>query len=134
MLRSAFQNVWQLAGRSPWPVVEMEMSTTECCSSCLWGTSQASDSATGRLLLTYKIDGVQFGDLGVEPQALGNPTQLFSNVLGVACLGAIEDQGSTPLHCARHDAIERAENSARRFATAIEDTVCVHGELAALEG
>lgn len=44
--------------------------------------------------LTYKADCIQFCDFRVEAQALNEPSQLFSNVLGISCLGAIEDKGA----------------------------------------
>ena len=44
--------------------------------------------------LTYKADCIQFCDFRVEAQALSEPSQLLSNVLGISCLGAIEDEGA----------------------------------------
>jgi hypothetical protein len=46
------------------------------------------------LWLTYEGDGVEVGDMGVEAQALCNPSQFLGNILGVASFGAIEDQGA----------------------------------------
>lgn len=43
----------------------------------------------------YEADGIELGDVGVEAQTLGQAAQLFCNVLGVSCLGAVDDQGST---------------------------------------
>lgn len=34
VLRRAFQKAWLFGGRSPWPVVEMAIRTTSCCSNC----------------------------------------------------------------------------------------------------
>lgn len=44
--------------------------------------------------LTYKADCIQFCDFRVEAQALSEPSQLLSNVLGISRLGAIEDEGA----------------------------------------
>lgn len=43
----------------------------------------------------YKIDSIQLDNVGVEAQTLGDPPQLFCDVLSSACLGAIDDQGAT---------------------------------------
>jgi hypothetical protein len=44
--------------------------------------------------LTYKADCIQFCDFRVEAQALSEPAQLFSNILSISSLGAIEDKGA----------------------------------------
>jgi hypothetical protein len=53
-------------------------------------------------LLTYKTDGVQLRDFRFESQAFRDPSHLLSDVLRIARLGAINNQGPARLLCARH--------------------------------
>jgi len=46
---------------------------------------------------TYKGNGIQLRDLGVESQAYGEPSQFLSDVLGVSRLGTVNDQGPARL-------------------------------------
>jgi hypothetical protein len=73
----------------------------------LWYKSGSDLPKTDVCSWTYKLDGIQLGDLSIETKALSDPAQLLGNVLGVACLGAIEDKGSPRLRSGRHGAILR---------------------------
>ena len=48
----------------------------------------------------YKADCVELRDLCVEAETLSEPPELFSHVLGVARLGAVDDQSAA--HLGRH--------------------------------
>lgn len=53
-------------------------------------------------LVTYKRDGIQGRDLGVEAQTFREPAHFLGDILSTSRLGAIEDQGAAGVRCTRH--------------------------------
>ena len=52
--------------------------------------------------LTYKANSVQFSNVGVESQSLGDPAHFLGYILSIARLGAIDDEGTARLLQGRH--------------------------------
>lgn len=62
---------------------------------------------------TYKGHGIELDDIGIEAQPLSEAAQLLSDVLGVACLGAVEHESAAGGGaCSCHGGVVAAHPSA----------------------